>query len=107
MRHLARLMMLFLLTLLAGTLPAWAQASGSLAEVRGQVTDKAEAVIPKAKVTLTDLSKGTVRTGTSDAEGSYIFIGLLPSTYELKVEASGFATGLTKFDLTVGQQANV
>jgi hypothetical protein len=107
MRYSIRLMMLLQLLLLAGTVPAWAQASGSLAEVRGQVTDRADAVIPNAKVTLTDLSKGTVRTATTDGEGNYTFIGLLPSTYELKVEASGFATGLTKFDLTVGQQAAV
>ncbi len=107
MRNITRLMMLFWLTLLAGAVPAWAQASGSMAEVRGQVTDNTGAVIPNAKVTLTDLSKGTARTATTDAEGNYTFIGLLPSTYELKTEASQFATSLTKFDLTVGQQANV
>lgn len=107
MRHQLRLMMLLVLTCLASSIPAWAQASGSLAELRGQVTDSTEAAIPNAKVTLTDLSKGTVRKATSDGAGNYQFIGLLPSQYELKVEASGFATGITKFELTVGQQANV
>lgn len=107
MRHQLRLTMLLILTCLAGSIPAWAQASGSLAELRGQVTDSTEAAIPNAKITLTDLSKGTVRTANSDGEGNYQFIGLLPSQYELKVEASGFATGITKFELTVGQQANV
>jgi hypothetical protein len=107
MRHMNRLMLLLVLTLLVGTVPAWGQASSTLADLRGQVVDTTEAAIPNAKVTLTDLSKGTVRTATSDGEGNYQFIGLLPSTYELKVEASGFATGLTKIELTVGQQANV
>ena len=107
MRHIKRLMMLLVLTLCAGSVPVWAQASSTLADLRGQVTDNADAAIPNAKITLTDLSKGTVRTATSDAEGSYQFIGLLPSTYELKVEASGFATGLTKLELTVGQQATI
>lgn len=107
MRHQLRLMMLLVLTCLAGSVPAWAQASGSLAELRGQVTDTTGAAIPNAKVTLTDLSKGTVRNANSDGEGNYQLIGLLPSQYELKVEASGFATGITKFELTVGQQANV
>jgi len=55
---------------------------GSLAELRGQVTDSTEAAIPNAKVTLTDLSKGTVRKATSDGAGNYQFIGLLPSQYE-------------------------
>ncbi|MBI1760129.1 MAG: TonB-dependent receptor, partial [Acidobacteria bacterium] len=107
MRHQLRLMMLLGLTCLAGSMPVWAQASGSLAELRGQVTDSTEAAIPNAKITLTDLSKGTIRTANSDGEGHYQFIGLLPSLYELKVEASGFATGITKVELTVGQQASV
>lgn len=107
MRHQLRLMMFLVFTCLAGSLPAWAQASGSLAELRGQVTDSTEAAIPNAKATLTDLSKGTIRTAMSDGSGHYQFIGLLPSQYELKVEASGFTTGITKFELTVGQQANV
>jgi hypothetical protein len=107
MRHINRLMMLCVLTLCVGTIPAWGQASSTLADLRGQVTDSAEAAIPNAKVTLTDLSKGTVRTATSDGAGNYQFIGLLPSSYELKVEAPGFASGLTRLELTVGQQANV
>lgn len=107
MRHLTRLMLLLVLTLGVGTLTAWGQASGSLAELRGQVTDSTGAAIPNAKVNLTDLSKGVTRTAMTDNEGHYQFIGLLPSLYELKVEATGFATGLTKIELNVGQQASV
>ena len=69
----------------------FSQASGSLAELRGQVTDATGAIIPNAKVTLTDTAKGTSRNLVTDAEGNYIFIGLLPSLYEVKVEAAGFA----------------
>ena len=94
MRHKIKLAVLGILTALAvamaTTVPAFAQASGSTAEVRGQVTDSTGAVIPGAKVTLTDLNKGTARTATTDAEGNYTFLGLLPSPYDLKVEAKGF-----------------
>src|SRR5581483_11275349 len=44
---------------------------------------------------------------STDAAGNYIFLQLLPSTYELKVEAANFAPGRTRIELTVGQQANI
>lgn len=92
---------------LALSVTAMAQASGSTAEMRGDVTDQAGAVIPGAKVTLTDLAKGTSRVATTDKDGHYTFVGLLPSSYEVKVEAQGFAVSSIKIELTVGQQANI
>ena len=90
-----------------GRTTSFSQASGSLAELRGQVTDATGAIIPNAKVTLTDTAKGTSRNLVTDAEGNYIFIGLLPSLYEVKVEAAGFAANISKVELTVGQQVDV
>src|SRR5262245_33173628 len=92
---------------IAGATSAFAQASSSTAELRGQVTDANGAVVPNAKLTLTDVVKGTSRQGVSDGEGNYVFLVLLPSSYELKVEAPGFAASATRFELTVGQQANI
>lgn len=111
MRHKMKLAAIAILAAMAVTMataiPTFAQASGSTAEVRGQVTDSTGAVIPGAKVTLTDANKGTARTATTDAEGNYNFLGLLPSAYDLKVEASGFTASSTRLELTVGQQANI
>ncbi len=86
-----------------------AQASSSLAEVRGQVTDSTGAVIPNATVTLTDTARGTTRTAQTDANGEYIFLAIQPTEYELKVEAAGrnFAAKTTRLTLTIGQQANI
>lgn len=84
-----------------------AQASGSTAELRGQVLDQSGAVIPGAKVTLTDVAKGVSRTVTADSNGNYIFINLPPAAYDLQVEAQGFAPSSTRIELTVGQQANI
>jgi len=97
----------FLTMTIAGATTAFAQASSSTAEVRGQVTDANGAVISNAKLTLTDVGKGTSRQGVSDAEGNYIFLGLLPSSYDLKVEAQGFGATTTRLEVTVGQQANI
>jgi hypothetical protein len=93
--------------MIAGATAAFAQASSSTAELRGQVTDPNGAVVPNAKLTLTDVVKGTSRQGVSDGEGNYIFLVLLPSSYELKVEAPGFGASTTRVELTVGQQANI
>src|SRR5215510_16445386 len=86
---------------------AFAQVSSSTAELRGQVTDANGASIPNAKLTLTDVAKGSSRTASSDGDGNYVFLGLLPSSYDLKVEAQGFSASTTRLELTVGQQANI
>ncbi len=103
MKSYLKLFVVLCLALAASANVAWAQASGSTAELRGQVADANGAAIPNAKLTLTDTAKGTARTGVSDAAGAYAFIGLLPSVYELKVEAANFTSGLTRLELTVGQ----
>src|SRR6266542_1298669 len=93
--------------MIAGATAAFAQASSSTAELRGQVTDANGAAIPNAKLTLTDVVKGASRAATSDGEGNYVFLGLLPGSYDLKIEAQGFAASATRLELTVGQQANI
>ncbi|HEY6400148.1 MAG TPA: TonB-dependent receptor, partial [Blastocatellia bacterium] len=97
----------FLAMVIANNPTAFAQASSSTAELRGRVLDATGAVIPNAKLTLTDVVKGTVRTGSSDNEGNYAVLGLLPSSYDLKVEAEGFGPATSRIELTVGQQASI
>jgi hypothetical protein len=107
MRHRIRDGAIMAILLMASAVIAFGQASGSLAELRGQVTDATGAAIPGAKVTLVDITKGATRTAVTDAEGSYLFLGLAPARYDLKVEAQGFAEGTARLELTVGQQANI
>ena len=109
MRSLTQFFLAALLVAAAGVSPAFSQASSSTAELRGQVTDSSGAAVPNASVTITDTAKGTSRTTQTDAEGNYVFLNLLPSSYELKVAAAsgGFAPGSTRVELTVGQQANI
>jgi hypothetical protein len=96
-----------LAALIAGATATFAQASSSMAELRGQVTDADGAAIANAKLTLTDLVKGSSRVAASDGEGAYVFLGLRPSSYELQVEAQGFSASATRIELTVGLQANI
>src|SRR5256712_3904221 len=68
-----------------------AQASTS-ATLRGHVDDATGAVLPGATVTLTNRGTRALRTAVTDDRGQYLFAGLFPSTYELKVELPGFKT---------------
>jgi len=98
------LLMLVCLSLgLAGA--AWGQVSGALT---GVVTDPSGAVIPGAKVTLTDVGKNTEFPALTDAEGRYVIRALPPSTYRLRVEASGFSTYVQdNIVLAVNQSSSV
>jgi len=78
------------LLLLAST-TASAQLS-TTATVRGNIQDTSGAVLPGATVTLTNVGTKTVNTVTSDDRGQYLFAGVFPGTYNMKVELSGFKT---------------
>jgi len=107
MRQSIKLIAVIVLLLLAGMISAFAQASGSTAEIRGIIFDNTGAVIPGAMITITDVAKGSIRSTISDVDGNYAFIGLLPSVYDIKVSAKGFSPTTGKVALTVGQQANL
>ena len=58
--------------------------------VVGSIVDPTDAVIAGAPVTLTSADSGAVRTGTTDSNGTYRFLNLLPGTYNVTVKAAGF-----------------
>lgn len=78
--------------------------------ITGVVSDPTGAVIPGAKVTLTDITKGYAFSATSDAVGRYILRNIPPSTYTLAVSAAGFKsytrTGIV-LDVNQNATANV
>lgn len=63
------------------------QANGSL---RGQVLDEFGAAIVGATVTVID-AKGTEKTATTNDQGMYVFNGLIPGKYTVRVSTTGFA----------------
>lgn len=60
------------------------------ASIQGVVTDPTGAVIPGAKLTLTDTGTNETQVRTSDANGIYNFNALPPDTFTLVVEKEGF-----------------
>src|SRR6266481_4385292 len=65
-------------------------AQTGLGVVRGTVQDSSKAVIPGAKVTLTNTATGVGRDSTSNADGIYYFGAVSIGPYTLLVESQGF-----------------
>ena len=60
--------------------------------VSGTVVDPSSKVIPVAKVTITNESTGDVRRAETTPTGGFSFPSLLPATYTVQVEMTGFQT---------------
>jgi len=73
-----------------------ARAQAVYGSIFGTVTDKTGAVVPNATVTVTDETKGTVETVTSNGTGDYTVSHLIPDVYDLKVDATGFKSYISK-----------
>lgn len=58
--------------------------------ITGTVTDANSAAVVGAKVTAKNEATGDVRQVTTNAEGSYIFSQLVPASYEVSAETTGF-----------------
>lgn len=84
-------------------------AQGSYrAQLRGEVTDPAGALVVGATVTIRDVGTNIATTARTDEKGSYFFTGLRPSTYDVKAEAPGFrAAEKTDVVLAVDQEASL
>src|SRR5579884_1320387 len=59
--------------------------------ILGTVKDQSGAVVPNAKVTLTNEGTGFTITTTTNGQGNYTFTPIRIGTYSVSVEAPGFA----------------
>jgi len=66
------------------------QSISGLSEVSGTILDPNGAVIPGARITIKTEGAAKPLTTTSDAEGKFLFAGLVPGNYDLAVSAPGF-----------------
>ena len=70
------------------------------ATLLGTVTDCSGAIVPNAKVTVTEVNTGVSRTGQTNESGNYTFPDLAPGQYSVTVESSGFKKE-TRKDITL------
>jgi carboxypeptidase family protein len=80
----------------------------TLGSITGEVTDPSGAILPNAPVTVTNIATNASRSTTRNSAGIYLFPDLVPGTYQVKVEASGFEPQIkTNVILQVQQTARV
>jgi Carboxypeptidase regulatory-like domain len=82
--------------LLFTAIPATAQVENG---ITGTVTDLSGAVIPSAKITVSNDATGVNANTATSSVGTFTLVGLKPGQYSVTVEAPGFKT--YKTDVTV------
>ncbi len=65
-------------------------ASAQTAQLTGTVSDQTGALVPGAKVTATNVATSVARSSTTNSSGNYLITALLPGSYQVTTEASGF-----------------
>jgi len=91
-----------LVALSLGSTRLAAQTSTS-GDVSGVVTDPSNAVVPDAKVSLKDNSKGNTQETKTSKDGGFHFYLLSPGSYTLAVSATGFQIQSRQVQVAVGQ----
>src|SRR5580692_5187194 len=86
------LAVLGLLTILS--VPAFSQSTGG--RILGRVADPTGAVLAGVKVTLTNEATGATRNTQTNANGDYTFVEVVPGTYRVEYELTGFKKSVQK-----------
>src|ERR1051325_8729021 len=79
------------LFLLLALLSASVLAQTPTGAIVGTVSDPTGAVVPNAKVTITERATGRVISLTTNSEGNYDQRNLLPGVYDVRIEMAGFS----------------
>jgi hypothetical protein len=66
-------------------------------QMGGSVTDPSGAVVPFARVTITDAENGATRTAVTDTQGRWVVAGIPSGNFKAKTEMPGFRSSI--FDL--------
>ena len=99
-------MVLLGMFLLAVNQPSFAQDVN--ASLEGTVQDPTGAVVPSAKLTLTNEASGIQLNFVTDAGGEYNFRNLTPGIYDLAVTAPSFESFVRKgIELAINQDARI
>jgi hypothetical protein len=97
------LFVLFFGFCLANTQSLRAQVAGGT--LSGSITDPSGAVVANAQVVIKNSATGVATTVTTNADGVYSAVNLLPGEYEVAVSATGFNTEIKKgITINVGSQ---
>ncbi|MPY91009.1 MAG: TonB-dependent receptor plug domain-containing protein [Luteitalea sp.] len=77
-------------SVLLAMVAAPANAQQGIAEVRGQVRDAQQAVLPGVTVVIRNQDTGMFRETATNTDGTYFISGVTPGVYEISAELEGF-----------------
>ena len=78
----------FVLSLLSVATTCWSQEARG--RILGRITDASGAVVPQAKIEITNVATGTTLRSESNEEGNYLAPFLIPGAYRITIEKAGF-----------------
>jgi hypothetical protein len=84
-----------------------AQATINTGSIQGVVTDAQGAVVPGAKITISNKDTGQLISSVTSSAGQFSAAALDPGTYVVRVETPNFKTSETTIVVQVGQIASV
>ena len=84
-----RLTVVFCILLITFAAPTSAQVVGGT--LSGTVSDPSGAGIPQANLVIRNVATGVERSVTTNSDGFYTTVNLLPGTYEVTISATGFS----------------
>jgi hypothetical protein len=84
-----------------------ASAQVDRATLTGIVRDPSDAVIPQAQVTVTNIANGVIAKTTTNNEGTYLVMNLLPGEYLVQAEMTGFQRFEQTIALEIGARSRL
>jgi hypothetical protein len=73
-----------------------AVGQGLTGQISGRIQDPGGLLVSGANVTITSVATGLSRTENSNSDGEFLFLDVLPGSYDLDIAATGFKTLETK-----------
>jgi hypothetical protein len=97
---------LILVLAIASLAPVYAQEAGGT--ILGVVADPSGAAVGNANVTIRNVATGVERSVPTNGDGVYVVPNLVPGSYEVRIEATGFSsTVVSDIVLTVGERREI
>src|ERR1700688_2777953 len=84
--------LIFFVCVLIAAAPTLAQSTTATGSIQGTLTDSTGAVVPNAKMTITNKDTGESFGVTTSSAGTYNSGGLVPGEYTVRAEVKGFKT---------------